>query len=319
MDGLPRDYLPDVLPTRQRTLKSSIGCVGIGLHSGAKLSLTLSPAAPGTGIVFQRSDRGVSIPARYDNVVDTRLCTVLASAEQPDIRVGTVEHLMAALAGSGIDNAVIAVDGPEVPILDGSAANFLFLIECAGIAEQDEFAPTIEVLRPVRVAHSGGSAELRPAVTGAAPGLDMDFSIAFDASAIGRQSLHLRLTPDGFRALARARTFTLASEVSELRAAGLARGGSLDNAVVVDGAAVLNPGGLRMRDEFVRHKMLDAVGDMALAGAALHGRFIGDCSGHALNNRLLRALFADRGNWRLAAPNPASAPLTWSPRELQAA
>ena len=148
----------------------------------------------------------------------------------------------------------------------------------------------------------------------------MDFSIAFDASAIGRQSLHLRLTPASFRELARARTFALASEVSQLQAAGLARGGSLDNAVVVDGGRVLNPGGLRMRDEFVRHKMLDAVGDMALAGATLHGRFIGDCSGHALNNRLLRALFADRGNWRLAPPaGRHTTPPNWSPRELQAA
>ncbi len=321
MDGLPREFLPSTVAAKQRTLKSSIGCVGVGLHSGAKLSLTLSPAAPDSGVVFHRSDCDVFIPARYDHVVDTRLCTVIASAERPDIRVGTIEHLMAALAGAGVGNAVVQVDGPEIPILDGSAANFAFLIECAGIAEQAEAAPVIEILRPVRVSHSGSSAELRPAMSEAeTPGLNIDFSIAFDATAIGRQSLRFRLTPTSFRELARARTFTLASEVAQLRAAGLARGGSLDNAVVVDGATVLNPGGLRMRDEFVRHKMLDAIGDLALAGALLHGRFIGDRSGHALNNRLLRALFADRANWRLApSAMRQPAPLEWSPRELQAA
>ena len=321
MDGLPREHLTGLAVAKQRTLKSGIGCVGVGLHSGAKVSLTLSPAPPGSGIVFQRSDVGVTVPARYDHVADTRLCTVLASAECPDIRVGTVEHVMAALAGSGVANAVVTVDGPEIPILDGSAGNFMFLIECAGIVEQDDPVPTIEVVRAVRVAHSGGWAELRPATAKPrSTGLDMSLSIAFDATAIGRQSLHLRLTPDNFRALARARTFALASEVSQLQAAGLARGGSLDNAVVVDGAAVLNPGGLRMRDEFVRHKMLDAVGDLALAGAALHGRFIGACSGHALNNRLLRALFAAPENWRLVTPADRILALpAWSQPDLRAA
>ena len=271
--------------------------------------------------MFQRTDCDVTIPARYDHVIDTRLCTVLASADRPDIRVGTVEHLMAALAGAGINNALVQVDGPEIPIFDGSAASFAFLIECAGVAEQSEPAPVIEIMRQVRVSHAGASAELRPVASRDAPcGLHMDFAISFDASAIGRQSLQFHLTPSTFGELARARTFTLASEVAELRAAGLAQGGSLDNAVVVDGADVLNPGGLRMRDEFVRHKMLDAVGDLALAGALLHGQFIGDRSGHALNNRLLRAVFADRANWR-AVPSAVRQPaaLEWSPRELQAA
>ncbi len=320
MDGLPREYVPGAKTARQRTLKSAIGCVGIGLHSAAKLSLTLSPAPVGSGIVFRRSDLDVSIPARFDHVADTKLCTVLASAEHPGVQVGTVEHVMAALAGAGVSNAVVSVDGPEIPILDGSAANFLFLIECAGVIEQDEPSAAIEIVRPVRVCHAGGSAELRPAKAGASRGLDMSLSIAFDAAAIGRQSLHVRLTPASFGELARARTFTLASEVAQLQASGLARGGSLDNAVVVDGAAVLNPGGLRMRDEFVRHKMLDAVGDLALAGAVLHGRFIGQCSGHALNNRLLRALFADPANWRPVKPSGGEASLpAWSQPELQAA
>jgi UDP-3-O-[3-hydroxymyristoyl] N-acetylglucosamine deacetylase len=284
-----------IAPTIQRTLKSAIDCVGIGLHSGRRVRLAMLPAPVGTGIVFRRTDLGIDIPAHFDNVVDTRLCTVLGPEGHPEARVGTVEHLMAALVGAGVHNAIVELDGPEVPIHDGSAASFLFLIDCAGVVEQDEFAATIEILRQVRVQQGDAFAELRPFPLG----FDMSASIAFDAAAIGRQALTLRLTPDSFRAeLSRARTFTLAGEVEQLRAAGLALGGSLDNAVVVDGARVLNPTGLRMGDEFVRHKLLDAVGDLALAGAPLLGRFIGHRTGHALNNRLLRALFADDANWR---------------------
>ena len=291
----------------QRTLKSPIGCVGIGLHSGLQCRLTLRPAEPGTGLVFRRTDLSppLDIPARCDHVADTRLCTVLARPDAPHHRVGTVEHLLAALAAAGVDNAVLEVDGPEVPILDGSAASFLFLIDCAGLARQDAPAAEIEVLRPVRVQEGAAFAELRPG----ASGLDLAVSIAFEAAAIGRQSLRLRLSPQAFRGqLARARTFALAGDVDRLRQAGLARGGSLQNAIVVDGHRVLNPGGLHMPDEFVRHKMLDVVGDLALAGAPLRGRFIGHCSGHTLNNRLLRALFEERANWRrveAAEPSPS--------------
>jgi UDP-3-O-[3-hydroxymyristoyl] N-acetylglucosamine deacetylase len=283
----------------QRTLKTSINCVGVGVHSGRKATLSLHPAPVGHGIVFRRTDLGVDIPARFDNVCDTRLCTVIGSA---DARVGTVEHLMAALSGSGIDNALVEIDGPEVPILDGSAAPFLFLLDCAGIA--DQFAPRamIEILRPVRVSEGDATAELRPYPRTshvAPPVLDMELTIDFAASAIGRQGCSLRLTPNSFREeLSSARTFALAQEVEQLRKAGLALGGSLENAVVVDGDKVLNPAGLRMPREFARHKLLDAVGDLALAGAALHGRFIAHRSGHALNNRLLRALFADSAAWR---------------------
>lgn len=301
MDGLPITLPLQTTPTIQRTLKAPIDCVGVGLHSGCHVRLALLPAPAGSGIVFRRSDLGRDIPARFDQVIDTRLCTVLGLPDDPAVRVGTVEHVMAALTGAGIHNATVALDGPEVPILDGSAESFLFLIDCAGVVEQAEFAGTIEVQRRVRVADGDAFAELRPAPFG----LDMALSIAFDAAAIGRQALTLRLSPEAFRAeLARARTFTLAAEVAQLRAAGLARGGSLDNAVVVDGAQVLNPGGLRMADEFVRHKLLDAVGDLGLAGAALRGRFVAHRSGHALNNRLLRTLFADPANWRMA-PAPA--------------
>ena len=286
---------------RRRTLKADIGCVGVGLHSGRRVSLTLRPAAPGTGIRFRRTDLGgVEIPARFDHVADTRLCTALALPEVPAARVGTVEHVMAALSGCGVDDAVVELDGPEVPILDGSAAPFVFLIDCAGLTGQPGTPEAIEVLRTVRVQEGEGPdaawAELRP---NRGDRLEAELTIDFPGTAIGRQSLALRVTPFAFRdALADARTFTLAEEVARLRAMGLAQGSSLANAVVVDGAQVLNPGGLRWRDEFVRHKLLDVVGDLALAGAPLRARFVGHRSGHALNNRLLRALFAEAGAWR---------------------
>jgi UDP-3-O-[3-hydroxymyristoyl] N-acetylglucosamine deacetylase len=313
MDGYSETLMPgpervaelpiSAAAVRQRTLKRPIGCVGLGLHCGRRVQLTLHPAPAGHGIVFRRTDLGagaLEVPARFDRVVDTRLCTGLGIAAAPEAQIGTVEHLTAALFGCGIDNVLIELDGPEVPILDGSAAPFVFLLDCAGGLEQDSPRPEIEILRPVRVATGDAYAELRPR---RGPGLAMAMSIAFDAPAIGRQALSLRLTSDAFRGeLARARTFTLISEVAQLQAAGRAKGGSLDNAIVVDAARVLNPGGLRMPDEFVRHKLLDAVGDLALAGAALRGRFVAHRSGHTLNNRLLRALFADRSAWRLVEP-----------------
>lgn len=282
---------------RQHTLKAPIDCIGVGLHSGRRVQLVLRPAPPDSGIVLRRTDLGRDFPARFDHVVDTRLCTVIGSdAEGAAWRIGTVEHVLAALVGCGIDNAIVETDGPEIPVLDGSAAPFVFLIDCAGRAAQDAARRVIEVLRPVRVTAADGFAELHPAESG----FSLALAIAFDAPAIGRQTLSLQLSEASFRReLAEARTFTLAAEVAALRAAGLARGGSLQNAVVVDGAQVLNPGGLRSPDEFVRHKLLDAVGDLALAGARLQGSFRGERSGHALNNRLLHALFADPANYRI--------------------
>jgi UDP-3-O-[3-hydroxymyristoyl] N-acetylglucosamine deacetylase len=302
MDGLPLSLAPKdaagIATGCQRTLKASISCVGVGLHSGQRVSMTLRPAGVGHGIVFRRTDLDLDIPARFDAVVDTRQCTVLGSQRDPTARVATVEHVLAALAGGGIDNAVVELDAPEPPILDGSSAPFVFLLDCAGSVEQDAPRSAIEIRRPVRVEDGDAFAELRPIAPGAA-WLDMAISIDFTAAAIGRQALSLRLTPAGFRQeLSRARTFALAEEIDQLRAAGLAQGGSLDNAVVVDQARVLNPTGLRMPDEFARHKLLDAVGDLALAGAPLIGRFVAHRSGHTLNNRLLRALFADRRAWR---------------------
>lgn len=289
----------------RRTLKTAIGCVGVGLHSGRRVTLTLRPAAGGVGILFRRTDLGIDIPARFDRVVDTRLCTALVAENAPQARIGTVEHVMAALAGTGVTDAIIELDGPEVPILDGSAAPFVFLIDCAGTIALSTPAPTIEVLKRIRVEEGEAFAELNPSRDG---GFDAALTIDFPATAIGRQHLALRLTPAAFRAqLAEARTFTLAEEISRLRAAGLAQGGSLANAIVVDGPLVLNPGGLRKPDEFVRHKLLDVVGDLALAGAALSARFVGHRSGHALNNKLLRALFADRAAWRWGAEGEMAA------------
>jgi UDP-3-O-[3-hydroxymyristoyl] N-acetylglucosamine deacetylase len=296
---------------RRRTLKAAIGCVGIGLHSGRRVQLTLRPAAPGTGIVFRRTDAGFEVPALFDQVMDTRLCTALGLAEAPQLRIGTVEHVMAALAGCGVDDAVVELDGPEVPILDGSASAFVFLIDCVGLVAHGSLGlrqtEAIEVLRRVRVQEGDGPeaawAELAPNPGGS---FEASLTIDFPTPAIGRQSFSLCLSPQSFRdELAEARTFTMAEDVARLRAAGLALGGSLANAVVVDGPLVLNPGGLRRPDEFVRHKLLDVVGDLALAGAPIRGRFNGYRSGHALNNKLLRALFADRANWRAQPGNAA--------------
>ena len=294
MDGLT-DIKVEALARCQHTLRSAIGCVGIGLHGGRPVRLTLLPAEPDTGIVFRRTDLGVDIPASPDAVTDTRLCTQVSHPDDSQVCVRTVEHVMAALAGTGIDNAVVAVDGPELPILDGSAAPFVFLIDCAGRLAQTASRQAIEILRRVRVTMGEATAELRP---GGAT-LDLSMSIDFPAEAIGRQALSISLSEQGFRSvLAPARTFALLHEIEALRQAGLALGGSLDNAVVVDGSRVLNPAGLRSKNEFVRHKMLDAVGDLAMAGAPIHGRFVAHRTGHALNNKLLRALFADRTAWR---------------------
>ena len=250
--------------------------------------------------MFRRTDLGVDIPARFDRVVETRLATVLADG---DARIGTVEHVMAALAGCGIDNAVVEVDGPEPPILDGSAAPFVFLLDCAGIVAQDAARATIEILPPgPRAATASAFAELRPPLPGTAePGHG-----AVDRLRRGRdRAAGAVAAPDAgqFPPRTGARPHVHAGRgdrPAPRRRPG--QGGSLENAVVVDQARVLNPAGLRMPDEFVRHKLLDAVGDLALAGAPLLGRFIAHRSGHTLNNRLLQALFADRSAWREISP-----------------
>ncbi len=285
---------------RQRTLRSPIDCTGTGLHSGLRVWMELAPSAADSGIIFHRRDMAVDIPARFDRVVDGRLATQLAATEAPDVRVSTVEHIMAALAALGIDNARISLDGPEVPVLDGSGAPFVFLIDCAGIAVQEAPRRELVVLRPVRIVEGESFVELLP---DPGPGLTMELSIAFDQPAIGRQAFALQLTEVAFRReLASARTFTTADAIAALRAAGLAQGGTLENAVVVDNQRVLNPAGLRMPDEFVRHKLLDAVGDLALAGFPIRGRFRAHRSGHALNHRLLQRLFASPEAFRIVVP-----------------
>jgi UDP-3-O-[3-hydroxymyristoyl] N-acetylglucosamine deacetylase len=311
MDGLTGNSVPEINASlwSQRTLKSRIPCVGTAVHSGRRVSLTLLPAPAGHGIVFRRTDLGRDIPATYNRVVDTMLCTTIGEGSA---RVGTIEHLMAALAGAGVDNVLIEIDGPEVPIMDGSAAPFCFLLECAGIVSLELPRKVIEILRPVRVTDGQAFAELRPfddpAAGAAIPTLDMEIAIDFAEAAIGRQTRSLRLTPRNFReAVASARTFALAQDINHLRELGFARGGSLDNAIVVDGSKILNPGGLRMKDEFVAHKLVDAVGDLALAGAALHGRFVANRPGHGLNNKLLKALFARPAFWTDITREPAEA------------
>ncbi len=244
---------------RQRTLKTSISCAGIALHSGADVTLNLMPADAGTGVVFHRidiHDKDNVVPAIWDRVVDTRMCTSIGNDD--GVTVGTIEHLMAALAGCGIDNARVELNGPEVPIMDGSSEPFVSLIECAGVVEQSAPRRVIRILKPVNVEVGDSQATLMPADR---PSLDVE--IDFDSAFISNQ----------------------------------AKGGSLENAVVVSQDGVLNDGGLRFDDEFVRHKMLDAVGDLYLAGGHIIGQFSGTRSGHAINNALLRALFADGEAW----------------------
>jgi UDP-3-O-[3-hydroxymyristoyl] N-acetylglucosamine deacetylase len=254
--------------------------------------MTLRPAAADTGIVFRRTDRGgACVAAHWRNVEESPLCTTLTNHE--GVSVATVEHLLAAFAGAEIDNVEVELDGPEVPVMDGSAEPFLFLIECAGIVEQDAPRRAIKVLKPVRVLEKNRVASLRPDVV-----FGVSFEIDFPNELVRRQDISLAVDPETFKSdLARARTFGFLEEVERLRAAGLARGGSLDNAVVVSGGKILNTDGLRYTDEFVRHKAMDAVGDLYLAGGPIIGHFRGVRSGHAMNRRLLEALFADRTAW----------------------
>lgn len=277
----------------EKTLQNAIPCVGIGLHGGKKVNMTLKPAPIGTGIVFVRTDvtdKKNTIPATYDRIVDTRLCSCLGNED--GVTVSTIEHLMGALSGFGITNLLIEVDGPEVPIMDGSAADFATLIECAGVLEQDAPLKALKILKEVSFA-DGKGAEV--CLYPAEEGLSIDFMIDFKQSrAIGRQEYSIMLTPRSFKdAVAYARTFGFAQEVEMLRTMGLARGGSLDNAVVVDGDKVINPEGLRSDNEFVVHKTLDAVGDLYQVGMPIIGHFSGVKSGHAHTNTLLRHLMSD--------------------------
>ena len=278
----------------QSTLKSTIHCNGVGLHSGEKISLAMIPAAPDTGVIFRRTDivgeAGI-IQATYDNVVDTRMNTTLGNAAGTTI--GTVEHLMAAVAGCGIDNLIIELNGPEVPVMDGSSEPFVFLIECAGIEAQNAPRRAIMVNRDVSIELDGCTASISPADV-----FSISCDINFDSPVIGHQELYLEVSTDSFRQeISRARTFGFIHEVEMLRNMGLAKGASLDNAIGINGDKVMNEDGLRFDDEFVRHKVLDCIGDLALAGAPLLGHFRGVRGGHASNNTLLRELFSSADNW----------------------
>lgn len=295
----------------QQTLGNRISCTGVGLHSGAKVSMTLHPGEPDTGIVFRRADVAgdkADIQALYSNVVDTRLCSTIGN--EHGTRIALVEHLMAALMGCGVDNAVIEVDGPEVPIMDGSSAPFVFLVECAGLKSQATPRQAIRILKTVEARDGNRVATLSPA-----PEFSVRFEIEFDNDLISHQACSFQPLNGSFKDhLCRARTFGFLEDGEELRALGFARGASLDNAVVISGDRVLNEDGLRYQDEFVRHKALDSMGDLYLAGAPFVGLFTGVRSGHALHNTLLRALFADGDAWCYEADNPVyieEPPATW--------
>ena len=279
---------------RQRTLKSAIRATGVGLHTGEKVAMTLRPAQPNTGIVFRRIDLPAPIDVLADafKVTDTRLCSTL---EQDGARVATVEHLMSAFAGLGIDNAYVDLAGSEVPIMDGSAAPFIFLIQSAGVEQQNAPKRFFRIKQPIEVRDGDKWARFEPF-----DGFKLEFSIAFDHPAFERsaQTACVDFAHTSYvKEVARARTFGFMQEVEALRDSGLALGGSMENAVVVDEYRVLNAEGLRYSDEFVKHKLLDAIGDLYLVGHPLIGAFSAHKSGHALNNRLLRNTLASKEAW----------------------
>ncbi len=287
--------------TKQKTLKSAIGCTGIALHSGRKTTLNLKPAEANAGIRIRRTDlvNGASeIVVDWSKVVDTQLATTVGN--DYGTTVSTIEHLMSALAGCEIDNLVIEVDGPEIPIMDGSAAPFVFLIECGGVVELEAPRKAIKILKPVTVGDGDRSLTILPSDE-----FSLSFEIDFDNAAIDRQQYAFENLDSDFKAdIARARTFGFEKEVDALRSAGLALGGSLDNAVVVGEDRILNEEGLRYADEFVRHKILDCIGDLYLAGGPIIGEVRASRSGHELNNALLRAVFDDDTAWTLVDAEP---------------
>ncbi len=293
----------------QRTLKNSIRATGVGLHTGKKVLMTLRPAAADTGIVFVRSDLPVSphIRAHAENVGDTVLGTTLV---KEGVRVSTVEHLLSAFAGLGIDNALVEVSAPEVPIMDGSAGPFVFLLQSAGIEEQLAPKRFIRIKRPVRAVEGDKWAEFLPF-----DGFKVNFEIEFNHPIFKRRSQRASMdfsTTSFLKEVSRARTFGFMRDLEMLRARNLALGGSLDNAIVLDDFRVLNEDGLRYEDEFVKHKILDAIGDLYLLGRGLIGEFSGHKSGHALNNKLLRALLADPTSWEeVIFETPADAPISY--------
>ena len=279
----------------QKTTVAPAIIAGVGVHTGDRVRLAVRPAPVGTGIVFVRTDikdRDNRIPVSGEAVVDARLNTMIENAA--GVRLSTIEHLMAAFAALGVSNAVVEVDGPELPILDGSALQFVQLLDRAGFRRQEAPVRYIEILEPIRVQDGDKSAALLPCDR-----YEMRFEIDFASAAIGNQVVDFVVDEQTFRdEIMAARTFGFAHEVEALRKAGLARGGSLENAVVIDGDQILNPGGLRMEREFVKHKALDAIGDLYVLGAPLLGRYEGVKAGHHINNLLVRELLANPQAWR---------------------
>ncbi|WP_424833085.1 UDP-3-O-acyl-N-acetylglucosamine deacetylase [Ruegeria sp.] len=288
----------------QHTLKSSVTFKGVGLHGGKPATMVLKPAAAGHGIWFKRTDIELGnalIPAIYDVVERTPLCTRLVN--DAGVTVSTVEHIMAALAGCGIHNALVEIDGPEVPIMDGSAVEFVRGIMAKGVRRQASPVLAYEVLKPVTVEREGARASITPA-----DGLEIEFHIDFEDDAIGSQTKTLDMRNGSFaRELCDSRTFCRRTDVEAMRESGLALGGTLENAVVVQGDEVLTPGGFRHEDEAVRHKMLDALGDLYLAGGPILGHFVGEKSGHSMTNTLLRKLFETPGAVRPVLCTPEQA------------
>jgi len=276
----------------QRTVAKRVSCTGIGLHSGKPATLTLAPAAADAGISFVRMDLGVEIPARNDFVADTTLSTNLGLGEA---RVHTVEHVMAALHGMGIDNCRVEVDGPEIPIIDGSAAPFVCLVREAGVKAQRAGRRWLVIDQPVEIRDGDKLARLEPADS-----LSVEFTADFGHPLITNQAFRVTVDDRVFeREVARARTFCFLRDIERMQAAGLAKGGSLENAIVVDDFSILNPEGLRFPDEFARHKVLDAVGDLALFGVPVLGALTAVKSGHAMNQALVRKVLADPSSHRL--------------------
>ena len=283
---------------RQRTLKNIIRATGVGLHTGEKVYLTLKPAPVDTGIIFYRVDLepAVEVPARPENVSDTRLSTTL---EKNGVKISTVEHLMSAFAGLGIDNAYVEVSAPEVPIMDGSAGPFVFLLQSAGILEQEKLKQFIRIKKPLLVEEDDKWVKLEPF-----NGFKVSFAIDFDHPILQSSTQHAEVdfsTTSFVKEVSRARTFGFMDDLEALRNAGLAQGGSFDNAIVMDSFHILNDDGLRYDDEFVKHKVLDAIGDLYLLGHPLIGAFSAHKSGHALNNRILRDLVENESAWELVS------------------
>ncbi|MEA3360160.1 MAG: UDP-3-O-acyl-N-acetylglucosamine deacetylase [Thermodesulfobacteriota bacterium] len=279
---------------RQRTLKEEISCVGIGLHSGRQVKLNMKPAPPNTGIIFERIDIAPSrcVEASFDNVVQTNMATTIGFN---GYSVATVEHIMAAFFGMGIDNVLVQVDGGEIPIMDGSSAPFIFLIKNAGIAMQDDYKKFFFVKRAVKIKDGDRRAYLYPSNE-----LKISYKIDFNHPLIKDQSYEMSFSQDSFiKDISKARTFGFLKDVKILRNNGLAKGGSLDNAIVVDDFRILNDGGLRYKDEFVRHKMLDFIGDLAILGHPVIGHFVVEKSGHSLNQRLLKKFMDQKNSWEI--------------------